>query len=496
MIWITTYPGSLKPDARSRSPLRALIEFCDVVLPDQMGVHLLPFSPSDGDGGFAQRDWYSVDEAFGNWQDIEEISSRRRLIVDGVYNHVGINHAIAQRFLKSPSANSNLVYAFRRNETFSTIRSPRGLPVVRLHNVGGERWCLWQTFGSCQVDIRLDDPLIQDELRQHLRFLRLRGVWGVRLDAVAYYGKPLGQGEAQLHHPQARRLARLVASLVREQGMFAVAQLDCDEFGAPYFPAGEYDIPIVDYSYAAHLAYAVIMCDVREFARHVTEADGLGVTLVRAPRTHDGILLRSGMLQARLVSELTTVARRLGVPSRIIGGSAYELNCTLPYLFSRDVDTSQGWHRIEIAIAVSGFISGWCFLYLPLLLNYFPEWEGSQANIAGDDPRSLNRQPIPAKVWRRFLRSSRCKDVRALLSYLASVGDGGHVTCFPSAEAPAEFKGRVLTVDCASHEVLLAANVDASRCIDVGSSVRGRLQLGRRVSGRTLGPLGFGFWEY
>jgi sucrose phosphorylase len=35
------------------------------------GIHILPFFPSSGDRGFAPINYYSVDSAFGGWDDIK-----------------------------------------------------------------------------------------------------------------------------------------------------------------------------------------------------------------------------------------------------------------------------------------------------------------------------------------------------------------------------------------------------------------------------------------
>jgi hypothetical protein len=492
MIWVTAYPGGLSSDDSSRSPLSELAYFCRIFLPNAVGVHLLPFHPSDGDDGFAPRDWKSVDSALGDWSDIALLADARKLVADGV-----INHSIAQRFFRAPDSYADLVYAFRGEAPPFDLRSPRGDPVIQSYTIRGEPWFLWQTFSRSQVDIRLDSHMIQREITAYLRRLQVHGVWGVRLDAAAYYAKPNIRGEVQLHHPGARRLARMMVNIVRQQGLSAIAQLDCDRYGAPYFPGSEYGVPIVDYSFAAHLAHAMMTGDSRDLARHISETDGLESILIRAPRTHDGILLRSDLLNSRVRSELIEKAGDFGIPARIIEGSPYELNCSLPHLFSCGVAKDQGWHRIEIAVAVSCFISGWGSLYLPILLDHIPEnCLESMERLSLNDPRSLNRCSVPVSTWRRYLRSRRADSMRRLLTFLVDLVGVERLYDFASVSAPEVFAGRVLLVDRPQDRVRLAVNFDPISSYNLEPLVQGVLQIGARTSGYELGPLGVSFWRY
>ena len=52
------------------------------------GVHILPFFPSSGDRGFAPMDYSKVDEAFGDWSDIEALSQDYYLMFDFMINHI------------------------------------------------------------------------------------------------------------------------------------------------------------------------------------------------------------------------------------------------------------------------------------------------------------------------------------------------------------------------------------------------------------------------
>ena len=494
MIFVTAYPGTfvLESTESARPPLAELAACLDALVPREVGLYLLPFNPSDGDGGFAPGDWYAVDRAYGTAADIRRLATTRRLVVDGVYNHVGVSHPLARAFFAAPSRHAHVVHAYRRDTPRFELPSPRGGSVIRSHVLDGEIWQVWQTFGPAAVDIRLDDPSVRAEVVSHLEHLAATGIWGVRLDAAAYYAKPSRAGEAQLHHRDARRLVRELASLARGHGLEVLVQLDCDDAGMRYFPDAGDDVTMVDYGYSAQLALALLSSDARSLAAHLAHTTRLAVRVARAPRTHDGIMLRSGLLDPEARSALVDLAGRFGIRARNVGGEPYELNCALPDLLHRGTTPEGRWRRIEIAVAVSAFVSEWCFLYLPMLLDFVPE-----TNVEADgDPRSVNRQSMPARVWRELATSKKGESLRRLLAYLVRVCASSRDRDDLHVAAPEGYGGRVLTVDRRAERVMLVANLDLERAVDVGGLARGKLSNAWRASATSLGPLGFGFWEY
>ena len=74
------------------------------------GVHILPFFPSSGDRGFAHIDYSKVDEAFGDWSDIEVLSQDYYLMFDFMINHISAKSPYFLDFLekKDESAYADL----------------------------------------------------------------------------------------------------------------------------------------------------------------------------------------------------------------------------------------------------------------------------------------------------------------------------------------------------------------------------------------------------
>ena len=65
------------------------------------GVHILPFFPSSADRGFAPIRYDKVDEAFGDYADIEKIGEEYYLMFDFMVNHISAQSPYFQDFLKN-----------------------------------------------------------------------------------------------------------------------------------------------------------------------------------------------------------------------------------------------------------------------------------------------------------------------------------------------------------------------------------------------------------
>lgn len=82
-IMLITYADSLG------SNLKDLKEVLDEYYNKAVGgVHILPFFPSSGDRGFAPMRYDIVDEAFGDMEDVKDISKSKYLMYDFMVNHI------------------------------------------------------------------------------------------------------------------------------------------------------------------------------------------------------------------------------------------------------------------------------------------------------------------------------------------------------------------------------------------------------------------------
>ena len=85
--------------------IKELTEILDTTIKDAIGgVHLLPFFPSSGDRGFAPMTYREVDPAFGDWEDVKNLSERYYLMYDYMINHISAQSEYYKDFLEKKDA--------------------------------------------------------------------------------------------------------------------------------------------------------------------------------------------------------------------------------------------------------------------------------------------------------------------------------------------------------------------------------------------------------
>ncbi len=410
MIIIGTYP-----DAFELNNLSSLNQILNEILPQKLCLHIFPFYPNSGDFGYAPDDWFHIREDLGQWEDIYNLSSKWKIIVDGIYNHVGVNHVWSKNFKDDPEYYSKILHAYKNCSIDQGPFSPRGQPVLVKSHLN---YYFWKTFSHAAIDIRLDSDIVQKKITEHLTLLASVGIWGVRLDAVAYYSKFLG---AEIRHNHGVfKIANKMADKVRSQNLKVLAQLDCDEDGLKYFAdETRKNIPINDFTYSTFLALSILEEDPEILMRHIEQTKYDGRIIVRVPRTHDGILLRSKLLREYDKEKILNFADSKKIKIRIANGTPYELNCSAPYLYSLINPGINVYDTILFSIAVTGMMPGWSYFYLPYIMGYIPEIQTYLEDFT--DPRALNRIQITKKYLDKYLNLNHRYEVYSLLSTLNKI---------------------------------------------------------------------------
>lgn len=412
MIIIGIYPDQIENINHTFISLKK--EITEFVHPRAV-IHLLPFQLSCGDGGFAINDWYSVDDTFGSWADIEILAEERKLIIDGVFNHVGITNEIVKKFCLDPERYKAWFYL----NSIDKLKSPRGQDADKEIQTVKGIVKIRQTHMDKTIDINLENPEVLKEINRYLVFLKKKKIWGIRLDAVAYYKK----GSDIRHNEGAELLARKIVDLTRNNGFYTIAQLDCDNQGCNYFSDPLYkDVAIYDFSYSAYLCEALISGETEILSRYLTQMSFLRRTLIRAPRTHDGILLKSNNITEVCKAKLVDFSKENGAKVRETQGNLYEINYSLPYLFYLLCPTDV-YKLVKFTMAFTGILNSIPYFYYPYILGFIPEIEDIH-NVPKrfdlNDPRTINRLPIT----QRFLTNHPSKmDIKNLLDILVEIRD-------------------------------------------------------------------------
>lgn len=400
--------------------INVTIEAVGKWIPDGCGIHILPPFNSAGDYGFAPNSILEIDRAFGTWHDLKALSPKYKIILDGIFNHVGVHSHI----FPDPVTHNNSIgtgkdcfFVFQKADTDQALNlSTRGGSVFRRSFVLDDvEYSVWQTFSEASIDFNLDNEKVQNYINDFINLCVSNRIWGIRLDAVAYYSKELGV--TQLHHPKAKKYARAIADKLIARGMFVLAQLDSDPRGQAYFPSYMgYSIPICDYAFTSYLLYAQLSGDAEPLKRYLVETEKCAHIFLRTPRNHDGILLRPQMFDVDTKKKLLQLCELYNIPVRISNGTPYEINNSYPYLCKICSATkSEAVFRNHASIILTALQNGVAYLYFPELVGYISELK---AEADEKDPRGLNRVPIDEYYLRNAINEPANQKLIEILAFV------------------------------------------------------------------------------
>ena len=158
-------------------------------------IWLLPFYPSPlKDDGYDIADYYSINPAYGDLTQFQELLSEAharnlKVITELVINHTSDQHPWFQRARKAPKGSPERdFYVWSDDPTrYSDVR-------IIFQDFEKSNWTwdaeagqyYWHRFFHHQPDLNYDNPLVQQEVFRIIDFWSAMGVDGFRLDAVPY----------------------------------------------------------------------------------------------------------------------------------------------------------------------------------------------------------------------------------------------------------------------------------------------------------------------
>jgi sucrose phosphorylase len=194
-------------------PLQTLQQFLDKYLKDTInGVHILPFFPYSSDDGFSVMDYSSVNESLGDWSDISEIASKRKLMSDLVINHCSARGAWFQNFIKGEGKGHDYFFTASPDDDLSKVVRPRTSPLLKKVETNNGTQHVWCTFSHDQVDLDFRNPEVLKAFVSIIRQYLDAGVKIFRMDAVAFLWKIAGGPSINL--PQTHEVIRLLRTLI------------------------------------------------------------------------------------------------------------------------------------------------------------------------------------------------------------------------------------------------------------------------------------------
>ncbi len=299
-------------------------------------VHILPFLKSTSDGGFAVSSYETLEEKFGNWDDLKSISKNHHLMADLVLNHVSSSHPWVQEFIKSQEPGISNVFSPEQNLDWSNVVRPRSSSLFSQINTEDGPKQVWTTFGPDQIDLNWQNPKMSLEFLNIIITYLSNGIKWFRLDAVGFIWKE--SGTTCLHLPKAHSIVKILRVLLNN--LFDDGVL-ITETNVPQKENLSYLIPEDE----AHMAYNFPLPPLLLEAVITSRADILNswifdwpnlpddTTLFNFTASHDGVGLRAleGLMNEQRIKDLLiNCEKRGGLVShrRLSNGEdkPYELN--------------------------------------------------------------------------------------------------------------------------------------------------------------------------
>jgi len=229
--------------------LRGLIEKLPYIRDLGVGaIWLLPIYPSPlRDDGYDIADFCGIHPDLGTLDDFRDLLDRAhasdlRVLVDLVLNHTSDQHAWFQEARRGPGNPYHDYYVW--SDTPDRYRGVRRIFV----DTEPSNWTLdsacglyyWHRFYAHQPDLNYDNPRVQEEILNVVRFWLDLGVDGFRVDAVPYLFEREGTSCENLPETHAflKRLRRVVDGYAPPRVLLAEANQRTQDL-LPYFDHGD-----------------------------------------------------------------------------------------------------------------------------------------------------------------------------------------------------------------------------------------------------------------
>jgi len=178
-------------------------------------VHIMPIldcPKGKSDGGYAVRDFRSIDARIGTMEDLDDLITNLRkreilLTLDVVVNHTSEEHEWAEKARQGDKTYQDYYYVFDTRETPDMYEEsmpevfPETAPGNFTWNEEMGKWVM-TVFHDYQWDLNYRNPAVFIEMLDIILYWANRGADILRLDAVAFLWKEIGttcQNERKAH---------------------------------------------------------------------------------------------------------------------------------------------------------------------------------------------------------------------------------------------------------------------------------------------------------
>ena len=374
-----TYGDSLL--AEDEKPLVTLQRFLDDYTEGVISAaHILPFYPWSSDDGFSVLDYSSVNEALGDWSDINRLAGSYDLMADLVINHCSSRSLWFENFLRGVEPGKDYFVTADPAEDFSAVVRPRTSELLRaVETVDGERH-VWCTFSHDQIDLDFRNPEVLKQMVSIVRQYLDEGVRIFRLDAVAFLWKL--PGTSCLNLDQTHEIVRLLRTLVehaREDAVLVTETNIPNRENLSYFGNANEAHWVYNFSLPPLLLHTLVSGDcsyLKQWLMSMPPARH-GTAYFNFIASHDGIGLRpaEGLLSDDEMDRLIMTMQSFGghVSFRALEGGEqkpYEINISLYDALQGTLQGADQWgeDRFICAHAIMFALEGIPGIYIHSLL--------------------------------------------------------------------------------------------------------------------------------
>ena len=258
-------------------------------------IHLLPFFPSSGDGGFSVKDHNEVDKKYGDWKDIKSYSQNKNIMADIVINHSSSKGVWFKNFLKDQSPGKDYFFIVDNKFDTSNVIRTRDHKLIQKFNVNGIDKNLWCTFSEDQIDLNFKNPDVLLDFIKIIIDLIDRGILILRLDAVGFLWKE--SGTECLNLPQTHLIIKLLRSVIDNLNVKAKIVTETNlprKENLSYFGESDEAHWIYNFSLAPLLVYTLLFedCDVLSKWSKSMPPSRNGNAYLNFIASHDGLGMR------------------------------------------------------------------------------------------------------------------------------------------------------------------------------------------------------------